>query len=78
MTHLSTIIDRVKRREHIYGEDIKGLLNDTIFHQNVANLYEYQENWTDATTEEKAEADKLFNKYYPLLKDKDRLKDISY
>jgi len=58
MSHLSTIISRVKHREKM-----PNFLNDSLFWQSIVNLQEYQEAWNDFTKEEQEEADKLFTKY---------------
>lgn len=76
MSHLSTIINRVKRSEEKYKNDRETMLRDILFHQHIANLYEYQESWQDQTAEEVKEANELFDKYYPMVKDTPRLKDV--
>lgn len=64
MSHLSTIIGRVKNRlEQVYKGDVKEAAKDSLWQQSVRNLQEYQENWTDQTKEEVNEADELYARY---------------
>ena len=58
MSHLSTIISRVKRRVEI--EDY-----DSLFEQAVINLMEYLESWYDVTDKERTEAIELYDKMRP-------------
>lgn len=60
MSHLSTIISRVK-----HGSDD---LNSPIFEQAVINLMEYMGENGDYSPDEKREAVELYDKYRPLIK----------
>ena len=62
MSHLSTIIDRVKRRM-----DSPDRAKDRLFIQSVCNLREYVLLWTNYTEEERKEAAILFIKYCDVL-----------
>ena len=63
MSHLTTIINRIKHAEEMYKDDFKGMTKDLMFQQAVANLKEYQDAWTDQTQEEVIEADRLYSLY---------------
>ncbi len=56
MSHLSSIIDRVKHAANHGGESSR-------FEQALINLMEYIEAWTDYSHDEKEEAIELFGKY---------------
>lgn len=60
MSHLSTIISRVKGKEHYSEQDLK---EDILFEQAIINLMEYLKSWKDYTAEEKAEAIRLYDKH---------------
>ena len=52
MSHLSTIISRVKHRlDTVYKGDIKKASKDSLFKQAVNNLEEYIRDWDDFTKE---------------------------
>jgi hypothetical protein len=63
MSHLSTIISRVRQKLDAYRGDIS-VFQDPIFVQAIRNLKEYQEAWKDFTPEEKKKADELFRIYH--------------
>jgi hypothetical protein len=64
MSHLSTIIHRVKRRlDEVYKGDVKRAAQDSLWRQSIRNLREYQESWTDQTEEEITEANRLYSMY---------------
>jgi len=63
MSHLSTIIQRVKNRLEVYGGDPQEASRDSLFKQSINNLKEYQDAWKDYTPEEKKEADFLYDKH---------------
>ena len=63
MSHLTTIINRVKHAEGVYKDDFEGMTRDLMFRQSVANLREYQELWKDQTQEEVVEANRLYSLY---------------
>lgn len=81
MSHLSTIIGRIRNKEMAYEQEPNELLNDTLFEQAIINLMEYMEYAKDVTAEERELAVILYDKYRPLLKGKgmpshkQRLKD---
>jgi hypothetical protein len=58
MSHLSTIISRVRHKLEVYRGN-EEVFNDPIFVQAMRNLKEYQEAWKDFTPEEKEKADEL-------------------
>jgi len=69
MSHLSTIINRVKNRlEEVYKGDPKKAGKDSLFRQAVNNLSEYIESWDDFTEEEQEEADMLYCQLIPYCK----------
>lgn len=71
MSHLSTIIARVKRRlGATYRGNEKAASESSIWLQSIHNLKEYMEQWTDFTPEEAAEANALYAKYTQYLKHK--------
>lgn len=61
-SHLTTLIDRVKRRA-----THQNYARDPLFEQEVINLMEYQQTWSDYNEDEKAEATILYDKYRPEL-----------
>ena len=61
MSHLSTIISRVKHRLSIYNNNEIEASKDPLFLQAVRNLMEY--NYPDFTPDERKEADLLYSKY---------------
>lgn len=61
MSHLSTIIERVKRRAEFQDRE-----PDPMFEQAVINLMEYLDAWDDYTAEELNEALVLYDKYRPI------------
>jgi len=63
MSHLGTIIERVKRRALNCENDPDRLSADPLFSQSVTNLMEYMELWSDFTKDEESEAQRLFNLY---------------
>ena len=69
MSHLSTIILRVKRRLEVYDNDPQEAAKDPLFRQAVRNLQEYQETWNNQTPEEVKEADELYARYIHLCRD---------
>jgi len=58
MSHLSTIIQRIK-----HHEKIPNFLEDDLFWQAIVNTQEYKKAWTDWTLGEEKEADRLYLKY---------------
>lgn len=64
MSHLSTLIYRVKRRlDEVYKGDVQRAAQDSLWRQSIRNLREYQESWTDQTEEEITEANRLYSMY---------------
>jgi len=63
MSHLGTIIERVKRRASNLENNPDKLSDDPLFIQAVTNLMEYMELWSDFTNDEKIEAQRLFELY---------------
>jgi hypothetical protein len=64
MSHLSTIIYRVKRCIEQLGPQA---VKEPLFEQAVINLMEYLEAWTDAEPEEREEAMTLYDEWRPKL-----------
>lgn len=69
MSHLGTIIMRVKRKLEVYDNDPQEASKDPLFRQAVKNLQEYQEAWNDQTQEEVKEADRLYARYIHLCRE---------
>ena len=64
MSHLITIIQRVRNRLKVSGGDPKKASKDPSFRDAVMNLKEFQEIWEGrATQEEVTVANDLYNKY---------------
>jgi len=62
MSHLSTIIRRVKHKLEVYKGSTE-IFSDPIFIQAIRNLEEYQQYWKDFTPDEKRKADELLRIY---------------
>lgn len=67
MSHLTTIIGRVKRRLALYEGELNRAKDDPIFIQSVRNLNEYPGAFEDYTEEELKEAKELYEKYRSVL-----------
>jgi hypothetical protein len=73
MSHLSTIIERVKRRLEVYdkSDDPQAVYSDPLFEQSVINLMEYNAAWQDQTPQEAEESVRLYDKHRQFLKGKE-------
>ena len=69
MSHLSTVISRVRHKIRIYG-NATDAAQDSIFEQAVLNLMEYIKEWRDMSALEINEAKGLYDLYSPYLSGK--------
>jgi len=70
MSHLSTIISRVRHKVRVYNNNLEEVSQDSIFEQAVINLMEYLKAWKDMSALEINEAKGLYDLYRPYLNDK--------
>jgi hypothetical protein len=74
MSHLSTILNRIKRKMEHYRRfpAPSGLTTDPLFLRLISNTQEYQALWTDFTQEEADAANTLWERYKQYLKPEDQ------
>lgn len=75
MSHLSTILNRIKRKKEQFRHNPTGLATDPLFLRLIRNTQEYQAMWTDYTGEEADTANKLWERYKQYLKPEEQ-KDV--
>lgn len=68
MSHLSTILNRIKRKIEGYRNNPEELTSDPFFLRLIANTQEYQAMWSDYTQEEADAANILWERYKKHLK----------
>lgn len=72
MSHLSTILNRIKRKKEQFRHNPTGLITDPLFLRLIRNTQEYQAMWTDYTGEEADAANTFWERYKQYLKPEDQ------
>lgn len=72
MSHLSTLINRIKRKKEQFRRSPDLLTIDPLFLRLICNTQEYQAGWRDYTQEEADAANTLFERYKRYLKPEDQ------